>query len=139
LISLYLNTLDVKRKEYNANKNRLSSGLTKLNLTNDSIANLKISLAEMQPILEEKNDQLKLTLDQVQQDKMEADVKEAIVLEEKDEVEKTASEAKAIADEAEHDMRVAQPELDKAKIAVAKLEKNDIVELKSFTTPPEAV
>jgi hypothetical protein len=65
LISLYLNTLDVKRKEYNANKNRLSSGLTKLNLTNDSIANLKISLAEMQPILEEKNDQLKLTLDQV--------------------------------------------------------------------------
>ena len=70
---------------------------------------------------------------------MEADVKEAVVLEEKDEVEKTASEAKAIADEAEHDMRVAQPELDKAKIAVAKLEKNDIVELKSFTTPPEAV
>ena len=66
LISLYLNTLDIKRKEYNANKNRLASGLTKLNLTNDSIANLKISLAEMQPILEEKNDQLKLTLDQVQ-------------------------------------------------------------------------
>ena len=56
LISVYLNTLDAKRKEYNANKNRLSSGLTKLNLTNDSIANLKISLAEMQPILEEKND-----------------------------------------------------------------------------------
>ena len=56
LISVYLNTLEAKRKEYNSNKNRLSSGLTKLNLTNDNIAQLKIELADMQPILEEKND-----------------------------------------------------------------------------------
>ena len=34
LISLYLNTLKKKREEYNANKNRLSSGLNKLNTTN---------------------------------------------------------------------------------------------------------
>ena len=65
LISVYLNTLEQKRKELNLNRNRLSSGLQKLNDTNDNIAQLKISLAEMQPILEEKNDQLKLTLDQV--------------------------------------------------------------------------
>ena len=38
LINLYLNTLAEKRKEYNANRNRLSSGLTKLNLTNENIA-----------------------------------------------------------------------------------------------------
>ena len=82
--------------------------------------------------MEEKNDQLKLTLDQVQMDKMEADAKEAVVMEEKEVVEKKAAEAKEIADDAEHDVKVAQPELDKAKHAVEKLEKNDVVELKSF-------
>ena len=34
LISLYLNTLETKRKEYNANRDRLSQGLNKLNVTN---------------------------------------------------------------------------------------------------------
>ena len=93
----------------------------------------------MQPVLEEKNDQLKLTLDQVQMDKLEADAKEAVVMEEKEVVEKRTKEAKAVQDEAEHDLKLAQPELDKAIAAVQKLEKNDIVELKSFTAPPPAV
>ena len=51
LISLYLNTLKLKREEFNANKNRLSSGLNKLNTTNVQIAELKAKLTEMQPIL----------------------------------------------------------------------------------------
>lgn len=38
LISLYINTLDKKRQEYNANKNRLAQGLKKLNDTNNQIA-----------------------------------------------------------------------------------------------------
>jgi len=40
LINLYLSTLDVKRSEYNANRNRLAIGLKKLNDTNKSIAEL---------------------------------------------------------------------------------------------------
>jgi len=47
LINLYLNTLDVKRTEYNLNKNRLATGLKKLNDTNKSIAELKIKLTEL--------------------------------------------------------------------------------------------
>jgi dynein heavy chain len=34
LISLYINTLDKKRKEFNLNRNRLAQGLKKLNDTN---------------------------------------------------------------------------------------------------------
>jgi len=34
LISLYINTLEAKRKEYNANRDRLSQGLNKLKVTN---------------------------------------------------------------------------------------------------------
>lgn len=47
LISLYLNTLDNKRYEYNINRNRLATGLKKLHDTNKSIAELKVKLAEL--------------------------------------------------------------------------------------------
>jgi dynein heavy chain len=139
LISLYLNTLKTKREEYNANKNRLASGLSKLNYTNTQIAELKIKLAEMQPILVKKNADLKITLENVSKDKAEADEKEAVVMEEKEVVEKKAAEAKEIADDAENDVRAAQPQLEKAKTAVAALTKDAIVELKSFNSPPDAV
>ena len=42
-------------------------------------------------------------------DKAEADAKEAVVMEEKEVVEKQASIAKEIADDAENDVRMAQP------------------------------
>lgn len=47
LINLYLNTLDVKRVEYNLNRNRLAIGLKKLNDTNKSIAELRIKLTDL--------------------------------------------------------------------------------------------
>lgn len=58
LINLYLIALDQKRLEFNTNKNRLSNGLKKLNNTNANIAELKVKLAEMQPLLKVKNDEL---------------------------------------------------------------------------------
>ena len=54
-ISLYINTLDKKRKEFNVNKNRLSGGLKKLKDTLKKIAELKIALAEAAPILAQKD------------------------------------------------------------------------------------
>ena len=63
----------------------------------------------MQPILVQKNADLKVTLEQVSRDKAEADAKEAVVMEEKEVVEKKAAEAKEIADDAENDVRMAQP------------------------------
>jgi dynein heavy chain len=51
LINLFLNTLDVKRIEYNLNTNSLATGLKKLNDTKKSIAELKIKLTELQPQL----------------------------------------------------------------------------------------
>ena len=47
LISLYLNKLKIKREEFNSNKNRLASGVKKLDTTNVSIAELKEKLTEM--------------------------------------------------------------------------------------------
>jgi dynein heavy chain len=58
LISLYTKTLEVQRSEFYINKNRLATGLKKLNDTNASIAELKIKLAEMQPLLIKKNEDI---------------------------------------------------------------------------------
>jgi dynein heavy chain len=51
LINLYVASIDVKRVEYTTNKNRLATGLKKLIDTNSNIAELKVTLTELQPLL----------------------------------------------------------------------------------------
>lgn len=107
--------LEQKRIEYNTNKNRLAIGLKKLNDTNTSIAELKIKLAEMQPKLVKKNEELAVALEIVNEDKSKADEQEKIVAAEAEVVGKKATEAKAIADDAEADLAAAKPELEAAQ------------------------
>lgn len=115
LINLYLNTLDVKRSEYNANRNRLAIGLKKLNDTNKSIAELKIKLTDLLPKIATKNEELKVALVRVNADKAVANEKERVVSGEAEIVNKKASEAKAISDDAEADLAAAKPELEAAE------------------------
>ena len=132
LISLYINTLDKKRKEYYANKNRLSDGLKKLEDTNKQIAELKVSLAESAPILAQKDIDLAETMTIVERETADANVVKAQVEKEEEIVSKQYAEANAVKAEVEDDLAAAQPEMDKAKAAVASLEAPSIVELASF-------
>lgn len=118
LINLYLKVLENKRMQFHTNKTRLANGLQKLNETNSSIAELKINIAENQPILEQKNEQLKVALTKVEADKEVADQKEKVVSAEAEVVNKKATEAKEIADDAEQDLAAAKPELQAAQTAV---------------------
>ena len=54
-------------------------------------------------------------------------------------VNKKATEAKAISDDAEADLLAAKPELEAAELALKSLDKPAIVEIKSFPNPPKAV
>lgn len=114
LISLYNKKLDEQRNIFNTNKNRLAVGLKKLNDTNTNIAELKIKLADMQPKLKVKNEELAVALEIVNRDKAIADEKEKVVSAEAEIVSKKAAEAKAIADDAEADLAAAKPELEAA-------------------------
>jgi dynein heavy chain len=136
LISLYLKVLEVKRTEFQRNKQRLANGIRKLNDTNTNIAELNAKLTEMKPKLEAKNEELKVALVRVNADKEVADEKEKIVSAEAEIVNKKAEEAKAIADDAESDLAAAKPELMAAENAVKNLDKNSIVEIKNFANPP---
>lgn len=139
LISLYLKVLEEKRDEYHTNKTRLANGLSKLNEANAEIAELKIKLETMKPILIEKNEQLKVALVKVNADKEIADAKEKVVSGEAEVVNKKAAEAQAIADDAQADLDAAEPELKAAAKAVQQLDKNSIVEIKALPKPPEGV
>jgi len=139
LINLYLNTLDIKRAEYNVNKNRLAIGLKKLNNTNQRIAELKVILTDLLPKIAQKNEELKVALVRVNADKAIANEKERVVSAEAEIVNKKAAEAKAISDDAEADLNAAKPELEQAEAALKSLEKAAIVEIKSFPNPPKAV
>lgn len=79
LISLYMKLLEVKRNELHSNKSRLSNGLAKLNEANSEIATLSAELKVKQPILEEKNEELKVALVKVNADKEIADEKDRVV------------------------------------------------------------
>jgi len=139
LIKLYLNTLTQKRKEDNENKDRLAMGVKKLAETNKSIAELKETLKELQPQLEEQDKELEKTLAIVKVEKENADEEERLVLTEKEVVEKQAAEAQEIKDDADADLKQAQPQMDAAKVAVSKLDPAAITEVKSFPKPPELV
>ena len=100
LIGLYLEALEQKRIEYNKNRNRLATGLNKLNNTNAKIADFKVLLTELQPQLQKKNEELKVALEEVNADKKIANEKEKVVSKEAEIVNVKAAEAKEIADDA---------------------------------------
>ena len=139
LISLYISMLDKKRREFNANKDRLASGLAKLQVTNEQIAELKISLAESAPILAQKDKDLAKTMEVVERETEEANIVKAQVEKEEEIVSKQYAEANAVKAEVEDDLAAAQPEMDKAKAAVASLEAPAVVEMSSFAKPHDNI
>lgn len=139
LISLYLNTLDKKRIEINQNRNRLANGLNTLKSTNESIAELKVTITKMLPELAKSNEELAVTLEQVRKDKAVADEKERVVMIEKEIVEKKVAETKIIKDEVDADFALALPILENAKKIVDSIDKGSIQELKALNNPPAAV
>ena len=139
LISLYTKVLAEQREIFNTNKGRLANGVTKLNNTNASIAELSEKLTVMVPILEQKNKDLAAALIIVNADKEIANEQEAKVSAEAAIVDKNATAAKQIADEAEAVLSQAKPALEAAQKAVQNLDKNAIVEIKNFAKPPTGV
>lgn len=139
LINLYLVSLEQKRTDFNINKTRLSTGIKKLNDTNTNIAELRVQIKELQPKLQKKNEDLKVSLKTATQDRKIADEKEEIVSKEAAIVNQQADEAQIIVDEVKGELEKVQPELDAAQASLARLDKSKITEIKSFPNPPEAV
>jgi DNA polymerase III alpha subunit len=77
--------------------------------------------------------------EEMTRDKAEADIIKVKVEKDASEVAVQAAEVKAAKDDVQKDLDVAMPALNAAKLALAKLDKKDIQEVKSFAKPPPAV
>lgn len=138
-IQLYIQFLTKKRNESNKLRSKLREGVDKLKATNEIVANLKISLTELQPQLEEQQRKTDIFLAQLAEDTQVANEKEAAVQEEVSKVNIQADEIKQLAREADADLQKVMPALLEAEQALKALDKSEISQLKTFTNPPEAV
>jgi dynein heavy chain len=139
LINLYVSMLSEKRKELGANRERLKTGLNKLQQTNELVASMQIELQLLGPELKIKAQDTEELMNKISKDQETADGVRKVVSEEEAMVRETAIQTEAIAFDAQKDLDEALPAMESAYKALDALEKKDIAELKVFSKPPDAV
>jgi len=139
LINLYLSMLGEKRTQLEELRHTLAVGVQKLDETNSVVDALKTELTKLQPFIDKKTIEAAELLVKVTADKADADVIKVRVEKDASEVAVQAAEVKAAKDDVQKDLDIAMPALNAAKLALAKLDKKDIQEVKSFPKPPPAV
>ncbi|CAD7668337.1 unnamed protein product [Nyctereutes procyonoides] len=138
-IKLYQNLLAKKRMELVAKIERLENGLMKLQSTASQVDDLKAKLAIQEAELKQKNENadklihvVGVETEKVSQEKAIADEEEAKV----EVINKNVTEKQKAC---ETDLAKAEPALLAAQEALDTLNKNNLMELKSFGSPPDAV
>ncbi|GBF88264.1 dynein heavy chain axonemal protein, partial [Raphidocelis subcapitata] len=139
MISLYLELLAAKREENGAARDRLLNGLRKLQETNSLVEGMRGELAALQPVLASKAAATAELLARVDRDQAEAEAVKGVVETEEADVKRMQQATQAMADEARADLEEAMPALEAALDSLKALNKNDIVEIKSFPKPPPLV
>ncbi|RLU17527.1 hypothetical protein DMN91_009762 [Ooceraea biroi] len=138
-ISLYSKLLTDKTYDLKAMISRLTDGLEKLETCAVQVDELKIVLTAQEIELKKKNEIADKILAEVRTENAKVEAEKTIVTEEEAkvaEIKETVSENQKRCDE---DLARAEPAVRQAEAALDTLNKNNLTELKSFGTPPEAV
>ncbi|XP_050446950.1 dynein beta chain, ciliary-like [Cataglyphis hispanica] len=138
-ISLYSKLLTEKTHDLNAMITRLTDGLVKLASCAVQVDELKIILTAQEIELKKKNEIADKILAEVREENTKAEVEKVIATEEEAkvaEIKEMVSEHQRRCDE---DLARAEPAVRQAEAALDTLNKNNLTELKSFGTPPDAV
>ncbi|XP_034255936.1 dynein heavy chain 6, axonemal isoform X2 [Thrips palmi] len=139
LIKLFLALLDKKQKETSGQRDRIANGLQKLYETNDLVAQMKIELSALGPVLKEKSEATNKLMDRLVKEQAQAMEVRQVVEADEAIAKVKADETQAIADDAQADLDQALPAMEAATKALEALNKNDINELKVFNKPPPLV
>ncbi|XP_013170954.1 PREDICTED: dynein beta chain, ciliary-like [Papilio xuthus] len=138
-IALYGKLLNTKTDELLMMIERLENGLDKLASCAADVAVLKVTLAEQEQILKVKNRAAEELIEVVGAESEKVSKEKAFAAEEEKKVkvieEDVTIKAKICAD----DLAKAEPALIAAQEALNTLNKNNLTELKSFGSPPDAV
>ncbi|XP_041985040.1 dynein axonemal heavy chain 10 [Aricia agestis] len=118
---------------------RLIGGLAKIEEANIQLEDLNAKLEEQKVIVAEQTSECELLLNEISTATEKAVNKQQVAEAKSAEI---TEQSKVIADEkseAEEALSAALPALEAARLALSDLDKNDITEIRSFATPPEAV
>ncbi|KAH0629389.1 hypothetical protein JD844_011440 [Phrynosoma platyrhinos] len=138
-IKLYQNLLTKKRKELIAKIERLENGLMKLQSTASQVDDLKAKLAVQELELKHKNEDADKLIQVVGVETEKVSREKAIADEEELKVQVINTNVAEKQRACETDLAKAEPALIAAQEALDTLNKNNLTELKSFGSPPEAV
>ncbi|XP_062977556.1 dynein axonemal heavy chain 17 [Elgaria multicarinata webbii] len=138
-IKLYQNLLAKKRRELIAKIERLENGLMKLQSTASQVDDLKAKLAVQELELKHKNEDADKLIQVVGVETEKVSREKAIADEEELKVQVINTNVTEKQRACETDLAKAEPALLAAQEALDTLNKNNLTELKSFGSPPEAV
>ncbi|XP_075415820.1 dynein axonemal heavy chain 17 [Tenrec ecaudatus] len=138
-IKLYQNLLSKKRLELVAKIERLENGLMKLQSTASQVDDLKAKLAVQEAELKQKNENADKLIQVVGVETEKVSKEKAIADEEEAKVEVINKNVTEKQKACETDLAKAEPALLAAQEALDTLNKNNLTELKSFGSPPDAV
>ncbi|CAM9713793.1 unnamed protein product [Bubo scandiacus] len=138
-IKLYQNLLAKKRSELTAKIERLEKGLTKLQSTTSQVDDLKAKLAVQEAELKQKNEDADKLIHMVGVETEKVSKEKALADEEELKVQAINMNVSEKQRACETDLAKAEPALVAAQEALNTLNKNNLTELKSFGSPPQAV
>nr|XP_055244749.1 dynein axonemal heavy chain 17 isoform X1 [Gorilla gorilla gorilla] len=138
-IKLYQNLLAKKRTELVAKIERLENGLMKLQSTASQVDDLKAKLAIQEAELKQKNESADQLIQVVGIEAEKVSKEKAIADQEEVKVEVINKNVTEKQKACETDLAKAEPALLAAQEALDTLNKNNLTELKSFGSPPDAV
>ena len=139
LINLFISMLDEKRSEVQVVRDKMTVGVSKLVETKSVVAGLEEDIKKLEPVLVVKGAEAAVLIETVKVEKADAEKTKTLVEADEAVVGKQAAETKAIADDAQKDLDEALPALEKALKALDALKKDDITEIRNFSTPPPLV
>lgn len=139
LIDFFKSLLAVRHGEMLANIRRLDTGLDTLQRTNKDVEHLQVFLIEKKAEVEGKKAATDKLLEEMGQQRAEAQQQQDLADVEKAKADSAALEARKLEEQAEGDLLIARPALDAANDAVNCLDKASMTELKSFSKPPPGV
>lgn len=139
LILLYKKLLIEKLEEGKQRVEKLKNGLLKLASCAAQVDGLQEILKEQEVVLKAKNEAANKLVVVVSAENEEVQTEKNMVAEEEQKVRAIEEDVSVRAQMCEEDFRRAQPLLIAAQEALNTLNKNNLTELKSFGTPPNAV
>ncbi|XP_018352750.1 PREDICTED: dynein heavy chain 9, axonemal-like [Trachymyrmex septentrionalis] len=138
-ISLYSKLLTEKSYDLKSMISRLTDGLVKLKSCAIQADELKIVLTTQEIELKKKNEIADAILMEVRAENVKAEAEKAIVTEEEAKVAEINEIVSQNQKRCDEDLARAEPAVRQAEAALDTLNKNNLTELKSFGSPPDAV